>query len=127
MSAPFEQQVATEAPKPKRAVLYLRVSTEEQADTDYNAEGYSLPAQREACLRVADQLGATVADGDEYIDRGESAKSAKRPELQRMLKRLQEQADVDYVIVHKVDRLARNRRDDVDIDLVIRAAGARLV
>jgi site-specific DNA recombinase len=127
MSAPFEQQVATEAPSPKRAVLYLRVSTEEQADTDYNAEGYSLPAQREACLRLADQLGATVTAEDEYVDRGESAKSAKRPELQRMLKRLQEQADVDYVIVHKVDRLARNRKDDVEIDLVIRAAGARLV
>ena len=125
MSAPFEQQAATEAPNPKRAVLYLRVSTEEQADTDYNAEGYSLPAQREACLRLSDQLGATVVG--EYVDRGESAKSAKRPELQRMLKRLQEQGDVDYVIVHKVDRLARNRKDDVEIDLVIRAAGARLV
>ncbi len=44
-----------------------------------------------------------------------------------MLKRLQEQADVDYVIVHKIDRLARNRRDDVEIDLVIRSSGARLV
>ena len=125
MSAPFAQQVATETPKPKRAVLYLRVSTEEQADTDYNAEGYSLPAQREACVRIADQLGATVVG--EYVDRGESAKSAKRPELQRMLKRLQEQGDVDYVIVHKIDRLARNRRDDVEIDLVIRSSGARLV
>ena len=109
----------------KRAVLYLRVSTEEQADTDYNAEGYSLPAQREACLRVADQLNAWVVE--EYVDRGESAKSAKRPELQRMLKRLQEQGDVDYVIVHKVDRLARNRQDDVEIDLIIRSSGARLV
>ena len=125
MSAPFEQQVVTEAPRPKRAILYLRVSTEEQADTDYNSEGYSLPAQREACVRVSEQLGATVLD--EYVDRGESAKSAKRPELQRMLKRLQEQSDVDYVIVHKVDRLARNRRDDVEIDLVIRSSGARLV
>ena len=127
MSAPFEQQEAADAPRRKRAVLYLRVSTEEQADTDYNAEGYSLPAQREACLRLADQLGATVTAEDEYVDRGESAKSAKRPELQRMLKRLREQGDVDYVIVHKVDRLARNRKDDVEIDLVIRSSGARLV
>lgn len=115
----------TGAGSSKRAVLYLRVSTEEQADTDYNAEGYSLPAQREACLRVADQLNAWVVA--EYVDRGESAKSAKRPELQRMLKRLQDQGDVDYVIVHKVDRLARNRQDDVEIDLIIRSSGARLV
>jgi site-specific DNA recombinase len=109
----------------KRAVLYLRVSTEEQADTDYNAEGYSLPAQREACLRVADQLNAGVVG--EYVDRGESAKSAKRPQLQAMLTRLQEQHDIDYVIVHKVDRLARNRQDDVESDLIIRSSGARLV
>lgn len=125
MSAPFQAQAPTAATPQKRAVTYLRVSTEDQADTDYNAEGYSLPAQREGCLRLADQLGATVVD--EYVDRGESAKSAKRPDLQRMLTRLREQQDIDYVIVHKVDRLARNRQDDVEIDLVIRSSGARLV
>jgi site-specific DNA recombinase len=125
MSAPFQVQAPTAETPQKRAVIYLRVSTEEQADTDYNAEGYSLPAQREACQRLADQLHAVVAE--EYVDRGESAKSAKRPDLQRMLARLREQQDIDYVIVHKVDRLARNRQDDVEIDLVIRSAGARLV
>lgn len=31
------------------------------------------------------------------------------------------------MIVHKVDRLARNRVDDVEINLAIRAAGATLV
>jgi site-specific DNA recombinase len=34
---------------------------------------------------------------------------------------------VKYVIVHKVDRLARNRADDVAINLAIRQAGAELV
>ena len=28
-----------------------------------------------------------------------------------------------YVIVHKVDRLARNRADDVEINLALKAAG----
>jgi DNA invertase Pin-like site-specific DNA recombinase len=37
------------------------------------------------------------------------------------------QERVDYVIVHKVDRLARNRVDDIQIDLAIRKSGARLV
>ena len=37
----------------KRAVLYLRVSTAAQADKDRDPEGYSIPAQREACLRKA--------------------------------------------------------------------------
>lgn len=34
---------------------------------------------------------------------------------------------VDMVIVHKIDRLARNRADDVQINLAIRDTGAQLV
>jgi site-specific DNA recombinase len=82
MSTPFGVQAAAEEPKAKRAVLYLRVSTEEQADTDYNTEGYSLPAQREACLRVADQLNAWVLE--EHVDRGESAGPAARAAQHRL-------------------------------------------
>lgn len=44
-----------------------------------------------------------------------------------MLAHLSEQGMVDYVIVHKVDRLARNRVDDVQIQLAIERAGARLI
>ena len=36
-------------------------------------------------------------------------------------------SEIDYVIVHKVDRLARDRADDVQIVMAIRAAGAVLV
>jgi DNA invertase Pin-like site-specific DNA recombinase len=43
-----------------------------------------------------------------------------------MLLRL-EDGDIDWVIVHKVDRLARNRADDVTINLSIRKSGAALV
>jgi site-specific DNA recombinase len=45
---------------PKRAVLYLRVSTPSQVNTDYNPEGISIPAQRQACEQTAAQLGATI-------------------------------------------------------------------
>ncbi len=34
---------------------------------------------------------------------------------------------VNYVIVHKIDRLARNRSDDVAITAAIVASGAKLV
>ena len=91
----------------KRAVIYLRVSTAEQAHGDGASEGYSIPAQRDACTRKAHDLGAEVVA--EFVDRGESARSAARPGLQLMLGRLAEHKDVDYVIVHKIDRLARNR------------------
>lgn len=108
----------------RRAVIYLRVSSAQQAETDIDHEGFSLPAQREACERRAHTLGAEV-DG-EFMDRGISATSTRRPGLQAMLARLAE-GGIDYVIVHKVDRLARNRADDVSIVMAIRQAGAQLV
>lgn len=108
----------------EQAVIYLRVSTKEQAEMGGEAEGYSIPAQRAACKRKADSLGAVVSE--EFVDRGESAKTADRPELMKMLRYLQENP-VNYVIVHKVDRLARNRADDVVITMEIRNAGATLV
>lgn len=43
-----------------------------------------------------------------------------------MLTYLQEHP-VDYVIVHKLDRLARSRADDVAITQAVHAAGARLI
>jgi site-specific DNA recombinase len=108
-----------------KALIYLRVSTREQAERDGDPEGYSLPAQREACQRKSESLGAVVVD--EYVDRGESAKTADRPGLRAMLQRLKDDRDVDFVIVHKVDRLARNRADDVTISLELQAAGVTLV
>jgi site-specific DNA recombinase len=106
------------------AVIYLRVSTKEQAERGGESEGFSIPAQREACTRKALDLGLTVAA--EFIDAGESARPADRPELQRMLTYLAENP-TSAVIVHKVDRLARNRADDVQISLAIQSSGAKLV
>lgn len=108
-----------------RAVIYLRVSTREQAETDYSTEGFSIPAQREACIRKAESLGAVVEA--EFVDRGESARSADRPALQDMLKKLRQDRSIDYVIVHKLDRLARSLADDVAINLAVRTAGATMV
>lgn len=88
----------------KRALLYLRVSTSGQATKGGEAEGYSIPAQRDACSRKAAALGASVID--EYVDAGASARSADRPALQALLDRLVRERDADYVIVHKVDRLS---------------------
>ncbi len=106
------------------AFIYLRVSTKEQARTGGGAEGYSIPAQREACYTKAQQLGATVHE--EYVDAGESARSADREQLQKLLKDIKT-IRPDYVIVHKIDRLARNREDDIAINLMLRKHGVKLV
>jgi site-specific DNA recombinase len=108
----------------KVAVTYLRVSTKEQAQKGGQVEGFSIPAQREALRRKAEALGALIVA--EFVDAGESAKSADRPDLKRMLAYLAENR-IDYVLVHKVDRLARNRVDDVEITMAIKKAGATLV
>ncbi|WP_085256577.1 recombinase family protein [Mycobacterium saskatchewanense] len=113
------------AATPKVAVSYARVSTKEQVQRDGDPEGYSLPAQLEANRRKAESLDALVVE--EFVERGESAKSADtRPELQRMLAYIKDHP-VNYVIVHKVDRLARNRLDDAQIHVLIQNAGAKLV
>jgi len=109
---------------PLTAIIYLRVSTKEQATRGGEAEGFSIPAQREACQRKATALGAVVVE--EFVDRGESARSARRPELQRMLRYVTENP-VHLAIVHKVDRLARNRVDDVEINVALTRAGVTLV
>ena len=44
-----------------------------------------------------------------------------------MLCYLKDAGDVDYVIVHKLDRLARNRADDVEINRAFDEAGVHLV
>jgi len=67
----------------KRAVIYLRVSTAKQVGKDDDPDGYSLPAQEEACRRKAETLDAEVVEV--FVDRGESAKTADRRAFQRML------------------------------------------
>ena len=93
------------------AVLYLRVSTPSQVKTDYDPEGISIPAQREACQRKAAQMGVQIVG--EYVEPGRTATSMdKRPEFQAMLERIRRQRDVAYVIVYKLSRMNRNRIDD---------------
>ena len=47
----------------KRAAIYLRVSTAAQAKRNREPEGYSIPAQREACVAKAAELGASFGGG----------------------------------------------------------------
>ncbi len=108
-----------------KAVIYLRVSTKEQAAKgEESSEGYSIPAQREACLRYIAEHSWDVAA--EFTDPGESARSADRPSLKAMLTRIAE-GDVGAVVVHKIDRLARNIEDHVAIRAVLRKHNCSLV
>jgi site-specific DNA recombinase len=108
-----------------RCVIYLRVSTREQAEKGEGEEGFSIPAQREAATRHIRDAGWDLVD--EYVDRGESARSADRPALKAMLARIGEDRDVDAVVVHKIDRLARNMEDHVAIRALLRKRNVALI
>ncbi len=69
--------VKADSPEGAVAVIYLRVSSKEQAEKGGEAEGFSIPAQREACKRKAQSLETVVIE--EFVERGESAKTADRP------------------------------------------------
>src|ERR1039458_8886564 len=120
------KEVAPLAVATKRAVLYLRVSTPSQVNTDYDPEGISIPAQRASCLRKAEQLGADIID--EYIEPGRSARRMdQRPAFQSMMARIKEDRDVDYVVVYKLSRMNRNRVDDAYVLMSLRRVGVTLV
>lgn len=88
-------------------VLYARVSTEKQADL-------SIPAQLEAMRAYAHQKHWLVAE--EFVEPGASAKTTERPALQRLLTRIRDsKRKTDVVLVHKIDRLARNVYDHATI------------
>ena len=110
----------------KRAVLYLRVSTVGQVNTDYDPEGISLPAQRTACQRRAIELDADVVA--EYVEPGRSATTVDgRKEFQKMMARVKAERDVDYVIVYARSRMFRNSVDAAITKRDLRKAGAFIV
>ena len=84
-------------------IIYVRVSTEEQADN-----GVSLAAQRDKCESYAHLYDLTVVEVIE--DRGGSGKTLARDGLQRALTMLK-QGEAAALLVYKLDRLTRSVRD----------------
>lgn len=108
------------------SVRYLRVSSPGQVETEYNPEGISLPAQREACVNRERELGSVNAE--EFIEPGHSAKTIEdRPAFQEMLAYLSKHPNVGYVIVYALSRFARNRYDDAVTMMALKQMGVQLV
>jgi site-specific DNA recombinase len=95
-------------PEGKTAVIYLRVSSSGQVNKAHDPEGYSIPTQREACLRHAQRLGARVIS--EYVEMGRTGTNLRRPALQNMLNELPT-LKPDYVIFYDLSRVAREEMD----------------
>lgn len=83
--------------------LYIRVSTQEQAN-----EGYSIGEQTERLHKYADAMQWRVYDT--YIDGGFTGADTNRPALQKMIRDI-EAGYINKVVVYKLDRLSRSQRD----------------
>jgi site-specific DNA recombinase len=102
--------------------LYVRVSTEKQAE-----EGFSLDAQRERLQAYCKAQGWTVIANHIYIDAGISGKStADRAAFQAMISAAQH-GEITRIVALKLDRLARNVRDFLGIVDSLSSVGCGLV
>jgi site-specific DNA recombinase len=86
-------------------VIYARVSTKEQQE-----EGYSIPAQLKALHAFCEEQGLVAVA--EFVE-AESAGKAGRKRFGAMLTYFREHPEVRAVVVHKLDRLYRNFKDQV--------------
>src|SRR5579862_4917756 len=86
-------------------LIYARVSTDKQADKEL-----SIPAQLQAMRHYANQRNWQILQ--EFADAGASGRTTARPMLHQLLVRCRNPHDqIDVVLVHKIDRLARNVAD----------------
>ncbi len=100
MASSLRQLAQTDAPK--RAAVYLRVSTGLQAENDV-----SLPSQRDLTTRFCTAQGWSVVE--EYVEPGASATDDRRPVFQRMLEDARSpDRRFDVICVYAFSRFYRN-------------------
>lgn len=91
----------------KRAYVYTRVSTPEQA-----VEGYSIDEQDRKCRAAIESKGWTYIDT--FTDPGVSGRTMNRDGLQKMIAAINA-GEVDAIVIYKLDRLSRKQRDTMTI------------
>ena len=87
----------------KHTALYLRVSTEAQAD-----EGYSLAAQAEKLEAYCRMKG--IDRFTQYVDGGFSGSNLSRPAVTQLIDCIR-RGEVERVVVYKLARLSRSQKD----------------
>ena len=109
--------------QPKRCAIYVRKSTEQGLEQEYN----SLDAQRDAAtayIKSQESNGWVVAK--EYRDGGFSGGNTNRPALQEMLQDIKA-GKIDLVVVYKIDRLSRSLTDFAKLHTFFEAHGASFI
>ncbi|MBF8376838.1 recombinase family protein [Alicyclobacillus mali] len=102
-----------------KAVVYTRVSTEEQT------MGYSLDAQKEKCAKKAQELGASEILY--FDDAGVSGEIATRPALLDAISAIQNDKSIKFFICTDPDRLSRQLSNLLILTEQIERRGVKLV
>ena len=101
------------------AVIYIRVSTKEQT------ENLSLSTQLKACEEYCERQGFNVVA--RFREEGESAKSADRTELQKLLHFCRtNKGRVQFVVVFNLTRFAREKYDHFALRAHLKSLGISL-
>ena len=100
----------------KKAVAYARYSSEMQRTE-------SIDAQLRAIKTFCEQQNLDLVNS--YIDEGFSARTDKRPSFLDMIEDAKE-GKFDVIVVHKLDRFARNRYDFAVYRSILQKAGVTL-
>lgn len=100
-----------------KAVKYGRFSSDMQREE-------SIEAQDMAMEQFAKNHNITIVG--EYYDRAKSGTGADREEFQRLLKDSSKH-EFHFVLVHKVDRFARNRQDSMNARFQLKRHGVSVV
>ncbi|MEN8253715.1 MAG: recombinase family protein, partial [Patescibacteria group bacterium] len=105
----------------KKAFIYARVSTEEQA-----VKGKSIEAQLRMCEQYAESNDIDAVD--KYVDEGKSATNMNRPALQDMLGAIQDKYNqIEIILIQDTDRLARNTLDHLKIKAMLKKHDVTLI
>ena len=103
----------------KTGIIYCRVSSAEQV------AGTSLAMQERYCREYAEREQIKVLAC--FVEEGESAKTANRTEFKKAINLCtNKKTPVDFFIVHKIDRFARNQDDHAMTQTFLKRYGTRL-
>lgn len=98
------------AARTKKYFAYIRVSTAKQGE-----HGVSLQEQKDAIVRFAERCGLNIA---QWFEERETAAKRGRRVFTLMLKYLRS-GNADGIIIHKIDRSARNLKDWAELGQLI--------
>jgi len=101
-----------------KAVAYARYSSDNQTDN-------SIAAQLRAIRDYAAKNGIFITR--EYIDEAKSATTDDRPDFLQMFTDIAKGLETDYLLIHKLDRFARNRYDSAMYRRKLTQNGIKLI